>query len=219
MRTLLFIAVILACRPLAAVVVTDDAVLKKPGFANFGEYGLERSNPTLGFLIWFDETASNEFHVTGYGIATEFRLYFAPAGTQLDPAYVSSQTPFFTNASPTDANFSIPFNSKRIISFWQDETWGFPNDIVPPNGLDHFGWVELFNNGNEVVISRSATAFGGGIVVGTLTQLPEPSTGLLGIGCSAAIGLYGARKRRLELRRTQVTRCDEQTSVQFGRRQ
>ena len=197
MKALLLVAVTLVCHPLTGAVVTNDAILKRPPALGFGDYGLELSIPTTSYLIWFDDIGFNQFQVTSNGIAEEMRLFLAPAGTRLDPAYVSSETPFLANAAPTRPKFSMPVGMKLIISFWEDYTFAGPGSI-PSDSMDKYGWVELHNNGSGVVISRSATAFGGGIIVGTLTQVPEPSSELLGIGCAATIVAFRVLKRRRE---------------------
>ena len=196
MRTLLFLAVILVCRPLAAVVIVDSAVLAPP--VVFGDYQL-RIKPAAGdstyALVDIDTLNSTTFKIVNYAIAEEFRLYLAPAGTRLDPAFASAEPPFFTNAVFATPTFSVPIGQKLIISYWDDQTY-LPPEIIPPNSLDNFGWLELQNNSGNLVIVRSATALGGGIIVGTLTQVPEPTSGCLVMSCTVAVLLRRLRRKR-----------------------
>jgi hypothetical protein len=196
MKTVLVVGIFLVCWPLSAAVVTNDAVLKKPGFGALGDYGLELTISPTAYLIAFNDIGNYEFQVTSWGIAGENHIYLAPIGTRLDPAYASQAIPFFNNAAPTSAVFSVPFNTKLTMSYWLDVTHAPPYNFDVPDNYDSYGWVEFYNNGNGLIVTKSATAHGGGIIVGTTTQVPEPTSGSSAMGFAAAAVLHRIRRNR-----------------------
>ena len=87
-----------------------------------------------------------------------------------------------TGSSDDFFNFGVPFDSIR----------------------QHFGWGEfLINQNGELQILDSAVAYDlGGIVIGTSTAIPEPSSGLLML--AGAAFLFLRRSRCNTIRRLSV---------------
>lgn len=76
-----------------------------------------------------------------------------------------------------------------IVNFWEGETKLFAfwvdldGSVSGPDSSDDYGWVALTYTDVGLIIADSATATGGGIIVDTYNQIPEPATVLLfGLG-------------------------------------
>ena len=82
-------------------------------------------------------------------------------------------------------------------SNWSDEDWWYGDDSAPWPGRHIFGWVKLrlVEELGEYHLEQleSAVAFNcGGIIIGTLIAVPEPSTLLL---CIIALGVVGGWRK------------------------
>ena len=87
---------------------------------------------------------------------------------------------------------SFSLNETKYFAHWADVfPGGMPED---PDDSDNYGWVSMTHTLSGLIISDSATAEGGGIIVGTYTQVPEPATVLLfGLG---GVGAWLLRRNR-----------------------
>ncbi len=133
----------------------------------------------LGVLV--GDLGSGDFEFTTGLIALDYRLFSATPGLDFSPSNAEDVGSALVPGSSVQ-HFSI--NETKYFAYWADK---FPSDPQPDSG-DYYGWVSLTYGGSELVISDSATAAGGGIIVGTYTQIPEPSSVLLLI--VGAIGLW-----------------------------
>lgn len=200
MKTIIFAAALLTSSlPVAAVVIANDVVLGPfPPLQGDYVFRLSQStstSPAGGLVaVSFSTVGGSNFQFSpafnNYSIAEEFRLFVAPAGTRFDAAYVSSHTPFFTNAAPAFWSLSIPVNTSLIVGYWDDRMF------QGADSADNYGWVRLDNTSSGLVAGAGITAIGGGIIVGTNSQVPEPSAALLALlGAPAIAHLRRCRGR------------------------
>ena len=86
-------------------------------------------------------------------------------------------------------SFFLGVNTGRSDDFFSDDS--VPFDVI----RQHFGWGEfLINQNGELQILDSAVAYDlGGIVIGTSTAIPEPSSGLLMLAGAAFLFLRRSR--------------------------
>jgi hypothetical protein len=92
-------------------------------------------------------------------------------------------------AVEVDESFFLGVNTGSSDDF-------FSGDSVPFDDIrQHFGWGEfLINQNGELQILDSAVAYDlGGIVIGTSTAIPEPSSGLLMLAGAAFLFLRRSR--------------------------
>ncbi len=182
-----------------AAVISTDAILTSP--TPFGDYqlSLSQSIPTGqgALMITFNDLGSGTFGFNSfsniYSTAEEFRLYQAPLGALFGANYVLNNPGLFSNAAPSNWQLSIPLNSSLTIAYWDDRT------LTPstPTSEDLYGWVTLTNLQSGLVASSGATAIGGGIILGTTIQVPEPGcVGLFGAGTAFLLTLQRTRTKR-----------------------
>ena len=118
--------------------------------------------------------------------------YSTNQGDVFDFTYVSSRSDYFWLSFPPqkqiDTNLNVPF----YLSFWV----GGNLDNSLPSGF--YGWAKLERNNVGMALLDSAIAPDGlGIVVGTSTAVPEPSTyALMGLGLLVIL-IYGTKTRGL----------------------
>ncbi len=106
-----------------------------------------------------------------------------------DFTYVKTQPVFFDLSKfsikgQIETTLDVPF----YLSFWL----GGSNSASASTGV--YGWSQLKRNDTGLVLTDSyIEPTGKGIIVGTTTAVPEPSTFLLmGLGC---VAVFGLRKR------------------------
>ncbi len=195
--TPLLFSFVLLSQSASAAVVLNDAVLSSP--SSFGDFDLSLTqsissgggavfvsfNNAGNGLYQFDLNSTNT-----YSIAEAFRLYLVIENTPFDANYVNGNTPLFSNAAPANWSLSIPINSSRIIAYWDDRTF---LSQLPAVTEDNYGWVRLTNTASGLVATDGATAIGGGIIAGTITQIPELSSMILAFSSCVLVMLR--RKR------------------------
>ena len=172
---------------LHAEILVGDAVLV-PGGIISGDYGITLASSQYAFSVDFDFSGGDLYSFStsenSYSIAEGLRLFQAPYGTELTPTYAASTTPLFDNSSPADWQISIPLDTSVYLAYWDDrDTLDYT-----PTANDGYGWIQLTHTASGLEGSASATALGSGIIVGTTTAIPEPSTMTLCIiGCLALL--------------------------------
>ena len=159
---------------LRAEVLVGDATLGSGGI--YGDYELTLASSQYAFFVGFDFTGGDlySFSTSGnsYSIAEGLRLFQAPYGTELTPTYAASTTPLFDNSSTADWQISIPLDTSIYLAYWDDRA----TLDYTPTANDGYGWIQLTHTASGLEGSASATAIGSGIIVGTTTAIPEPST-------------------------------------------
>lgn len=181
-----------------ADVIIDDAVLQPNVFdPSPSNYVLTLSQSTGGiglFAINISGVGEGMYDFSYFGIAEEYGLYSTALGLEFIPSYALTHTPIVSNngVDPGSSLQSFSLNQTKYYAYWDDRL-GPDSD---PDSNDNFGWVGMTYTDGGLLVSDGATALGGGIIVGTYTQVPEPATALL-----LVIGGVGAwllrRDRRL----------------------
>jgi hypothetical protein len=168
-----------------ADVIVDDAVLLSytptPPSYSWAVFLTTQftTNTALGPVI--GALGNDDFEFRTGLIASDYRLFPATPGLEFTPSAASEVGNALVPGSSIQ-HFVI--SETKYYAYWADV---FPSPLEPDAG-DHYGWVALMYDGAELVITDSATAVGGGIIVGTYTQIPEPSSVVL--FAFAAFGLY-----------------------------
>lgn len=177
-----------------STVISNDAVLRGP-IGNRYSLELTQSIQLRGFglfqiIIQPSQTDPSLFEFNSVGIAELMALYVAPFGTEMNAAFVSTHTPLTGNTltSPHPGSASIPENSSRYFAYWD-------GTVPPAVDTDNYGWILISNQAGVLSAESGATAVRSGIIVGTTTQIPEPSSLLL--ASLAGFGVFtGSRCRR-----------------------
>ncbi|MDQ6632568.1 MAG: PEP-CTERM sorting domain-containing protein [Verrucomicrobiota bacterium] len=139
------------------------------------------------FSIQIERKSTSQFLFSYAGVAEEYALFAVNSGVVIDAAYITSTTPIVSNngRDPGSSLETFFLNQSRYFGYWDQR--GFHPE-------DNYGWALITRTGSGLQVSSSATALGGGIVVGTLTQVPEPTSIIL---LSLGACLFGIRQYRL----------------------
>ncbi len=182
-----------------SVVFFNDAAIKT---SSSGPYlTLTNSvNPSQGrygnFSILITPLGGLTFSFQYYGVAEVFALYAVTSGTVIDPAFAASTPPLVSNngVGPASSVQTFPLGQPRLFGYW-DARFPSPSNKTPDID-DHYGWVWLAPSSlTELRVSASATVIGGGIIAGTTTPVPEPSSVIL-LMAGAGLLLWRRIKRQ-----------------------
>ena len=182
-------------RPASGFIYVGDAVLN--GWMTYDLY-LSQSIP-LGegaFFIQILTLGNDDFQFQYNSIAELYSLHEAYYGLEFTPAYVQGDSPplMSNNNNPGSGIVNIPLNDSIYLGYWDDRS---PIDSTP-TANDSYGWIELQNTDSGLVLLDGATAAGSGILVGTYSQIPEPTAiSLICMGAGALV-LRSRRKKRDE---------------------
>lgn len=136
------------------------------------------------------------------GIAEEYRFYRVEPGVRFDVAYAQTQVAILGNNGQYGTyDLAYVEGQEVLLAFWDDRSiWSGGGGVGVPDEVDLYGWLRLgvtLEAGETPRLSwrvlESATARGGGIVVGTLTQIPEP--GAAGAWAALAAGVWAGTRR------------------------
>jgi hypothetical protein len=183
------------CGRVEAVVIANDAAIvdNLPDVGSGTFLVLTQSTLSGGRVAnSITNQGSGNYLFQYLGIAEAYSFFQVTNNLEFTPSYVSSHTPFFTNINnPGSGTLNLALNQSTLLAYWDDRTvaGGFV-----PNSQDNYGWVRLTRTASGLVVSDSATAIGEGIIVGTLTQIPEPSSNALLLG-SITAAFAGFRHR------------------------
>ncbi len=140
-------------------------------------------NPSEGrgglFAIGISSVGGGQFMLTSWGIAEVYSLFAITAGTVIDSSFVASNTALVSNngISPGSSVQLFLFGQPRLFGYWDDRPLGGNGT---PDINDNYGWVSITGTSlTGLEVSASATAIGGGIIAGTTTPVPEPSSVIL----------------------------------------
>ena len=178
----------------AQTIIQNDAVLSPSQDPFFGDYDLflSQSIPDgLGlFLYNITELSNSQFRFDFSSIAELNALYQVTPGQIVSAGFANSTTPFVTNSNnPGTGVLSLAVGESVFLGYWDDRTFE-----SLPDSDDNYGWFELSNTGAGLELLGGATVIGfEGIIVGTTTAVPEPSSATLVLGMISATML---RRRR-----------------------
>ena len=165
MKAAFALTILASLSTIRAAVIQNNAII---GYAN-GIAGL--SYPTRiftltdgVFLAQVINSAPNEFTIEYPIVSWYNKLLMLPIGTDFTAQIVNSNSPTFSLTLR-------PFQS-AYLAYWT-QSW-YPRSTA--EDWDTFGWAKVTNFGGSLVVSSSATADSGGIIVGTLQQIPEVGT-------------------------------------------
>lgn len=146
-----------------------------------------------GFSLASVDNGGLSSRISAFNIAEAYSLFVVTEGTAFDAEYVLSHAAVVNNAG-TLPSYTIPFDGQPLFfAYWDDRAFFGGNGAWGEvDNSDLFGWMHVaFSLGTDpdtlqpaVVWSLldSATASGGGIIVGTYTQIPESSSAACFLG-------------------------------------
>lgn len=177
-----------------AVVIVNDAVIVQSSFNSADKrLALTQSIPDGQglFAIEIATFTSSLFNFSYFGIAEEYGLFLVTVGTVFDPAYAIANDPIVSNngIDPGSSAQQFTLNQSKYFGYWDDRLNG-----NVPDSTDNYGWVRITRTASGLVASSGATAIGGGIIVGTTTQVPEPASAVLLLGGSVLLALRRWRR-------------------------
>jgi len=156
------------CTTAFGTVLVDSNIVLVPGGGFFGQYRLTISQDAGGSdwtSIWFDRSGG-DLIFRNYNVDEGSDWYFAEVGDVFDTSTISLGS--FVPFSQIDQSYGVGIS--RSFYLGVNTGLGFGD-----SWRSVFGWVELYNNGSEVELLRSAVTYDtAGIVIGTTTTVPEP---------------------------------------------
>lgn len=182
---------------------SGDIIVNDATITNLGPYDYcftltQSVSPGGGlFAVSITNQGSGTYELQYAGIAEEYALFTATSGEMFTPSFVQTNTPFVSNNGndPGSGVLTFDLDESKYLAYWDDRTFGSnESGYRIPNASDNYGWAILYWDGIELSVTESATALGGGIIVGTTTQIPEPST--CWIAVIGGLVLFGYHKRK-----------------------
>jgi hypothetical protein len=186
-------------------IVPNNIVFGQPAAPPPGTYIMQSQYPGDAgglFALSLTTVGVGQYQINSYGIAEAYSVHTATQGLAFTPAYVSGAVPLLDNggSNPGQYQFSLAVGQSLLLAYWDNAGYQFnsPQPGAPgnpaPDNYDAYGWFRLTRHPlNGIVIADSATAMGGGIIVGTYTAVPEPTSFVLGL--LAAFGIALRRQR------------------------
>ena len=174
----------------SADVFSPDAAMERDRY--FKDYWIEVTHSAALLAVSLDDWGDGNYRLDYQGIAEEYAFFAVPYGTSFTPQYVGTHDPLVANNGVAAgwAMIELPSQSSQMyLAYWDDRTW--EGDATQEDG---YGWLLLGRDSEGLYIDSSATALGGGIVVGTTEQLPEPAA----LSLAALGGLALLRRRKLQ---------------------
>jgi len=178
----LFFLILLACafpKSASASVVVNDASITSSVYGPGHVFLILSQSIPDGqgaFIIDIETVTSSQYLFSYAGIAEYYKLFTMNPGTRLDAEFVLQNAPIVSNDNnpgSSSQTFST-LNQSKYFGYWDDRLNG-----GTPDSNDNYGWVQLTRTASGLVATSSATAIGGGIIVGTTTQVPEPTPTML----------------------------------------
>lgn len=161
-----------------AAVLTNN--IQIGSLSNFGQELFQVTQPGQNglFALLISSNQPGQYTMSAWGIAELYSVHSAFSGLEFTPSYVRGSAPLLNNMNnPGSFQFSLGIGQSILFAYWDDLYGPFPNPsaFMVPDEYDGYGWFQLTRTFRGLTVSGSATAVGGGIIVGTYTQIPEPS--------------------------------------------
>lgn len=199
----LFLAPLISSLALGQGVIPGNVIFSQPPAAPPGTYIMQSAYPGDAsglFAIGVTTVAVGQYRFNYYGIAETYSVHAATAGLVFTPAYVAGDTPLLRNDNnPGEFEITLGIGQSVLLAYWDNALYqlnspqpGAPGNPLP-DAYDAYGWFRLTRLAGGLVIADSATAMGGGIVVGTYTGVPEPTVLSL---WAAAVAVFCLRRAR-----------------------
>lgn len=159
------------------------------------EYILTTTNFGGGLAVGINNLGMGNYQFSDFLAGPAYSLFPSSSGQEFTPLQAGGAGALVPGISTQ--LFSL--NETKYYAYWEQ---AYAYEPAPgPISADNYGWVSLTRTPSGLVITDSATAIGGGIIVGTYTQIPEPATVLLfGLG---GIGAWLLRRNRAKSRETE----------------
>jgi hypothetical protein len=178
----------------AMIVTPTTAPPNVPAFYLFypHQFILTQSAPPGNglFLLEVAFETSTKFTFRYSGIAEAYSLFLTSPGVEFGADFVNTSSSFVNNwNSPGSGTLTLGFGQSAYIGYWDNRH----GPGLTATNDDLFGWARVRNQSGSLTVIDSATAIGGGIVIGTLQQVPEPSSIMI-VLLTAGVTLF--RRRR-----------------------
>ena len=154
-----------------------------------GEFGFP-ADYTLwdsGHYLWLALSPSGALSPINYTVGGAFAWYPVSNASVFDTIYVQSHGSFADNYGQGSGVIQTTLNVPFFMGYYVQNSFGttFPN----PTANDGYGWARLVRRSTGMVLLDSALQNpSGGIIVGTTTTVPEPSTvSLLALSASFVV--------------------------------
>lgn len=180
-KSLLTAVSLVACSATSqAAVVVNDAMVSD-GFYFSGHPDVYQYlhltttlSSTSGVINRVTDLGGGSFRFNPLGLAERYSFFQVAEGIAFNAVFVSANTPFFANFGLSrSGTLSLALGQSALLAYWDDRQ-KFPSTGLADDD-DNYGWVRLTRIETGLTASSGATASGGGIIVGTTTQIPEPS--------------------------------------------
>ncbi len=133
-----------------------------------------------------------ELRPTAYSVGIGHVWYSVMPGTIIDPAFTASAPPFvnaFTGY--LGGRIQLVVGQSFLLGFWLDA-----NGNGMPGLGDRFGWASFtYSPSGIILISSAIESTGTGIIAGTTTAVPEPSTPIFLVMGFAALTSFVLKAR------------------------
>lgn len=131
------------------------------------------------FALYLTDQGAGACQFSYAGIAEEFAVFAATPGDSFTPSVVQTTTPLVSNngVDPGAAVLHFTPFTDLYLAYWDDRNaFNHLPGASTPDESDHYGWARLHWDGTTLSVSNSVTASGGGVVIGSAIQAPEPGT-------------------------------------------
>ena len=180
---------LVAMLALTCPTLNADVVIGAAEFYDDWQLGTMLATKTGALTVIVDDQGGGSYEFSTGLIGMAYRLFSSSYGLEFIPVQASDSQ---NRLVPGTSVQTFSLNETKYYAYWED-VFGTLDD---PDSADNYGWVSLTYTGSDLEITDSSTALGGGIIVGTYTQIPEPSSVLLLTFGSGGILFYRRAKRR-----------------------
>ncbi len=145
-----------------------------------------------GAIIGVNIDNSNVLTSTTFSVGIGHVWYSVMPGTIIDPAFALAAPAFLNAFTGAHGQIQLTLGQTFLLGFWLDAN----GNAVPGLG-DRFGWASFtYNTSGLSLVSSAIESTGTGIIAGTTTAVPEPSTACLLFLVFAAAAPWISRCRR-----------------------